>query len=70
MLTDTPAEHTHTYNKEVFMDWYKEPSKLWWALQSVNVFTVIDPLRFLGPVSDLPQTIKEVVCVIQTENLK
>lgn len=33
-------------------------------------FTVFDPVGFLGPVGDLSQTIKEVVCFVQTEDLK
>lgn len=33
-------------------------------------FTVFDPVGFLGPVGDLSQTVKEVVCFVQTQDLK
>lgn len=33
-------------------------------------FTLFDPLVFIGPVDELSQTVKEVVCVGQTEKLK
>lgn len=35
-----------------------------------TMFTVFDPRHFLGPVGYLSQAIKEVVCFIQTENLR
>lgn len=66
---DRAACRTHTHTPKRFLQ-VSTRSKVQLALQSDNVCTVFNPLGCLGPVSDLSQTIKEVVCVIQTENLK